>query len=388
MKKILFLLIASLMSTALLAVDDVENASAQDIKAKKGDDTAIKGKSQGLGYDLKFGDDKDANIHFWGLTRFYAYPADSETKLVMPYFRFYIDAIKNSQWSLHARLDYGQWVKGQYFKINNEKPSDKLSGAPTVYYARAYMTYKHDQNLQIHAGRMLNQAIKYDVFDKFTAFDYNTGAIPTDTHNYTDSSYQSGEGLAAEYELGNFHAKATITYTPGTNTTEQFFYSAFAEHKIELAKDTRIEYGMGASTTSNNTADPQYVEVTPDVGFFYGDFYILDQMMIRDLVAMRDSAASVKVSDYDLLVRNHLEVGKTFNIMGKDTIFDSYLSTTKYDSDSVSNLGLEAELKVTDSLQVLINTEYPNITNSKIEMPHQKDGIQRLNYYAYVNYYF
>lgn len=387
MKKILFLLIASLFSTAAMAVDDVENVKAQDVKAKKGDDTALKGQSQGLGYNLKFGDHKDANLHFWGLTRFYFYPSDSETKLVMPYFRFNIDATKDSQWSLHARLDYGQWVKGQYFKINNEKPSDKLSGAPTIYYARAYLGFKFNENVKLLAGRMLNQSIKYDVFDKFSAFDYyNDGGIFKTTGSYTDSSYQSGEGLALEFKNGNFHSKATLTYVPGADKTEQFFYSAYAGHKIDFTPASRFEYGMGASTTSNDEANPQFVEVTPDIGLYIGDFYLIDQFMARDLVAKRDSAVSV--ADYKLLLRNHLEVGMGTELMGTKTIFDAYLSSTQYDSETVSDLGLEAEFKMTDSLQLLINTEYPNITDSKVEMPHQKDGIQRLNYHAYVNYYF
>ena len=102
---------------------------------------------------------------------------------------------------MHARLDYGQWVKGQYFKINNEKPTDKLSGAPTIYYARAYLGFKFNQNIQLVAGRMLNQATKYDTFDKFTAFDYDATGIFALSKSYTDSSYQSGEGLGLNFNF-------------------------------------------------------------------------------------------------------------------------------------------------------------------------------------------
>ncbi len=386
MKKILFLLIASLFSTCLMAVDDVETISAENVKAKKGDDTALRGQSQGLGYNLKFGDNEHANIHFWGLTRFYAYPSDSETKLVMPYFRFNIDATKDSKWSMHARLDYGQWVKGQYFKINNEKPTDKLSGAPTIYYARAYLGFKFNQNIQLVAGRMLNQAIKYDTFDKFTAFDYDATGIFAQSKSYTDSSYQSGEGLGLNFNYDNFYAKTMVTYINGTDETEQFFYSAYAGHKVKFSPTASIDYGVGAATTSNDEANPQFVEVNPDIGIFIGDFYLANQMMVRDLVAKRHS--QILVSDYKLLVRNHLEAGVTVDLMGTSTVFDTFLSSTKYAGETIHNVGVESEFKFSDSLQLLLHTEYPNITDSQVEMPHQKDGIQRLNYHAYVNYYF
>lgn len=395
MKKILILLVASLLSTQLMAVDDVENAEAKDVKAKKGKVQTLKGSSQGLGYDVNFADSKDANFHLWGLARMYFYPASPNRKAVMPYFRFNLDAQKDKNWSLHARLDYGQYVKGEYFKLNNEDPDDALTGAPTFYFSRAFLSYKFDNsNIKLSAGRMLNQPIKYDVLDKYTAFDelQNRALIPTMTkdaaHSWTDSTYHTGEGVRFNYDNGEFEAVATITYESGDNYTEKFFYSGFLGHNVVFNKDMRFEYGVGASTSSHDKVNPQYLEVLPNAGFFYKGFYVIDQFMARDLMSKRGLAANITTDDYELLMRNHLEVGQTLTIMNKEYTFDAYLASVMYNSDAVHDLGLEAEVKLNDRLSALINTQYDNVNGSDVERSNQHDGLRRLSYYAYVNYYF
>lgn len=396
MKKILLLLVVSLVSTQILAVDDTENVSTAKAGDKKGVEQTLKGNSQGAGYHVKFTDSKDADFHLWGLGRMYFYPASPNRKAVMPYFRFNLDAQKDKNWSMHARLDYGQYIKGEYYKLNNEDPADALSGAPTFYFSRAYLSYKFDNsNIKLSAGRMLNQAVKYDVLDKYTAFDYKQNGsyvIPTmedgKGHSWTDSTYHTGEGVRFNYNDGTFEATATITYEAGTNYTEKFFYSGYLGHNVVFNKDARFEYGVGASTSTHDKVNPQYLEVLPNIGFFYKDFYVIDQFMARDLLSKRGLAANISTEDYELLMRNHLEVGKTFNIMSKDVTFDAYLASVMYDSESVHNVGLEAEVKMNDRLSTVINTQYDNVGESDIEKAEQHDGLRRLSYYAYINYYF
>ena len=387
MKKILLLLVAVLLVTQSFAV---ENADVKKEKVQP-----LKGSSQDLGYNVNFADSEHANFHLWGLTRMYFYPASPNRKAVMPYFRFNLDAQKDKNWSLHARLDYGQYIKGEYFKLNKETPDDELTGAPTFYFSRAYLTFKVDNSkIKLSAGRMLNQAIKYDVLDKYTAFDdaANRAIIPTMTkdasHSWTDSAYHSGEGIRFNYNDGKAEATATITYESGENNTEKFFYSALLSHNVGIKKDMRFEYSIGASISSHDEVNPQYLEVLPSIGLFHKDHYIINQFMVRDLMSKRGLAANITTDDYELLMRNHFEAGNTMMIMNKEYKMDVYLASALYNSDSIHDLGLDVEVKLNDRLSVLVNTQYDNIMESDVEKDNQHEGLRRLSYYTYVNYYF
>ncbi len=364
--KTLILLLTLALSLTALGIESVATHSSDEVAnrismIKKGTHDNMTGSSQKTGYQFGFKD--GGNLHLWGFGRLYAYPMSNSSKVTMPYFRFYFDGTKDSEWSYRVRADYSEYYINSLEKAANE--TDTLSNERHIYFGRAFLTYtpKALKGWSFRIGRILNQQHKYDVFGA-GAFYYNRekGPLALDTSHINMVNYHVSEGIQADYKNGAFSFKGAVTYRGSTsNGGEEFLYSGRAGHSASLGKKWgNLSYGLAANITSHNETSQDGYELIPDFMWSIGEWYFMDTVYFRDVY---NAHGKFKTSDYPFLLRNYAEIGTNYTLFKQYFAVDMYLESSYYDDVKYSNLGLEGYLYLPGNAMIGGSFTYDNLFN-------------------------
>lgn len=366
MKNLILLLTLTLSLTAM-GVESIASSPSDDLSnrisaVKKGTHDNMTGTSQKNGYRFGFKDGGD--LHLWGFSQLYAYPFSNSAKITMPYFRFYFDGKKDSEWSYRLRAGYSSYyisgleeaAEGREATLSNEKH---------LYFGRAFLTYRPKalKKWNFRIGRILNQQQRYDVFGT-GAFYYNRtrGPLAVDSTHTNMVGYDVSEGVQAEYSSGDFSAKGAITYSGSNeNNEERFFYSARVGNSISLGKSFgKLTYGLAGNITSHDETSSDGYELIPDLMWSIGNWYVMNEAFFRDVY---DSHGKFKTSDYEFLLRNYFEIGTSYTVFKQSVAADIYIDTAYYDGDATSNIGVESSIQLPASTRISGALTYSNIFN-------------------------
>lgn len=392
--KNIILLLTLILAMPAFAIESMSSLSADDfagrINAEKtGNHDHVTGASQKMGYTVGFEDEKNANLHIWGLGRLYFYPDSNGSRVNMGYFRLYFDGQKDEEFSFRVRADYNPNMAG-YFASSVEQDSDVVN-SPSIYFGRAFVTYspKKAKNWSFKIGRILNQVGKYDVFGRTHLDSGDKGIIPGGNVGQPGGSapgWLVADGVDANYRNGSFSARMVATYrgADGDNDGEEFLYGGRIANSTSLGKKVgTFAYGLAATTKTHHTSEPNYVELMPDLSLFGNGWYMIDQVYLRKAI---DGAGGFNASDYKLLARNYIEVGSDFQAFGKTVAMDTYLSTAYYDKYASSEVGIETFIYLPSSVMVGIIVDYENIFNERGN--NDSNPLNRMSSYIMLNKYF
>src|SRR3989339_2087303 len=257
------LLLSSLMFGSLFAADKKEDPKPQDFQ--------ITGEApEGGGYKLFFNKEKSTYFKFSGYSRLLWDFNTAQSKIRMPYFRFFIDAKKNDQFEFHSRLDYSDsfHMSRRNTSADIAKGKGKGYGAPSIYFARAYVTYLLNENLKIDAGRIIQFHYRYDILG------VDTSKTPV------------GLGISPHYTFGDFTADFSVLHITDNqemeaSEEEAVYTGGRIAYSNILAKDVKLSYGL-AYHSNHKQVSSKYHQIMPDITLNLPyDFYILTQSMLK-----------------------------------------------------------------------------------------------------------
>jgi len=329
------LLLSSLVFGSLYAEDKKkEEAKTQDFQI-----TGEAPEGLGGGYKLNFNKEKTTFIKLWGYSRL-AWDFNSpNNKLTQPYFRFLIDAKKNDQIEFHTRMDYSNGFHMSKLNTSESIASDYSYGAPTLYFARAYVTYLLNDNLKIDAGRIIQFNYRYDVL--------------------SSTNTPVGLGIAPHFTNGDFTTDLSLLHIsdnqemgpPNVAAGEEYNYEAVyvggrVGYSNVLAKDLKLSYGLGYHGNYKEVGE-RYHEIMPDITLNLPfDIYILTQTVFHDV---RDGENNNKFQSYN-------EIGKDVtDKLALDMFFDAFKNGA---AESYYDLGFEAIYKFTPSISAVYSGRY------------------------------
>lgn len=265
----------------LLALLVAFSSFAAEEKAK---DTAVvlKGeKTPGAGYKVYFSEDKNTFVNLWGYARFQtSYNIDDKdspdsAKFTMPYFRLFLDGQSDKNWSWHTRFDYSQaWVMSRQTDTKDTtNAKGKTYGAASIYFARAYLTYKANDNFSVDFGRISNQIYRFDVI--------------------ANADIKVGYGIMPKFNYNNFNFTTTINYSndaqrmgpqadntiDGVAANQIVTIGGRAGYNYKFNKDYALSFGMMANGDTQHSYE-KFIQLMPDV-MLTGPYesYILNQTL-------------------------------------------------------------------------------------------------------------
>lgn len=250
----------------LLALILAFSAFAAEEKAAKDTAIALKGeKTPGAGYKVYFSDDKSSFVNLWGYSRLQtSFSLDDKQssdagKFTMPYFRLFLDGQSDKNWSWHTRFDYSQaWSMSRQTKVNDaQNPDKKTYGAASIYFARAYLTYKANDNFSVDFGRISNQIYRFDVisgadikvgFGVMPKFTYNDFSFTT-TINYSNEAQRMGP--------------TTDNTIDGVAANQIVTLGGRAGYNYKFNKDYSLAFGMMVNGDTQHSYE-KFVQLMPD----------------------------------------------------------------------------------------------------------------------------
>ena len=332
------LLLSSLVFGSLYAEDKKkEEAKTQDFQI-----TGEAPEGFGGGYKLNFNKEKTTFIKLWGYSRL-AWDFNSPTnKLTQPYFRFLIDGKKNEKVEFHTRMDYQSAFHMSKLNTSDTIAQGKAYGAPTLYFARAYVTYLLNDNLKIDAGRIIQFNYRYDVL--------------------TSTTTPVGLGIAPHFAKGDFTTDLSLLHISdnqemGPNPkagNEAVYVGGRVGYSNVLAKDVKLSYGLGYHGNYKEVGE-RYHEIMPDITLNLPfDIYILTQTVLHDV---RDGENNNNFQSYN-------EIGKDItDKLALDMFFDAFKEGA---DESYYDLGFEAIYKFTPSISAVYSGRYHDAFDNKI----------------------
>ena len=314
------LLLSSLAFGSLYAADKKEEAKTPDFQ--------ITGEApEGDGYKLYFNKEKSTYFKFSGYSRMVWNFNTPKSKLTLPYFRFLIDGKKNDQFEFHTRLDYSNsfTMSKQNTSADIAKGKGQGYGAPSIYFARAYMTYLISDNFKIDAGRIIQFHYRYDILSA--------------AHSETPV----GLGISPHYTNGDFTADFSLLHITDNqemeaSEEEAVYTGGRLAYSNILAKDVKLSYGL-AYHSNHKQVRAKYHQIMPDITLnLPNDFYILTQTMVKFI---EGGGKNNKIQSYN-------EIGTNFT---DKLAIDTFANIFKNDiADTYYDLGVDASYKFTPSI--------------------------------------
>ncbi len=323
--RILFPLLSLVIAASAFAAND-----------KKDTAVALKGEyAPASGYKVYFSEDKSKFVNLSGYARLTTeWQLDNkktatDKKITMPYFRLLADGQSDAQWSWHTRLDYSQGFS------MSKKTTDlsKAYGAPSIYFARAYVNYKANDVLSIDMGRISNLIYRFDLLNQ---------AAPLVSY-----------GVMPKLTLGSFSLKMSANYlTPAQRISIDdkpgLYLASRAGYTIPLTKDYNFEFGMTAMADADHGGE-KYIQYLPDL-YFTGP---------SDLYALYQGLYKTFSKDSDDFQEHYFEAG-----LGINNFFFPDLNWRITKADKASKIqhdpGAELVLKHTANVSTLYNVTYEN----------------------------
>lgn len=289
--RILLSLLTLLMTFSLFAADE-----------KKDTAVVLKGEhTDGAGYRVYFSDDKKTFLNLSGYARLMTSfsaddkPTGDDGKFTMPYFRLLLDGQSDKNWSWHTRVDY----RDNMFMSKGTKTDDaegKTYGAPGLYFARAYLTYRANDMFSVDFGRISNLIYKFDVMSK-TDVKVGFGVMPK--FNYKDFS------LVGTINYSNDAQRTGPTVdrsADGVLVNQLVTIGTRAGYNYKVNKDYAINFGMMVNGDTQHSQE-KTIQLMPDFMLTGpSDFYVLNQ-------ALKKTFSRHKSNIYE----NYTEVGFTLN---------------------------------------------------------------------------
>jgi len=234
-------------------------------------------KTPGAGYKVYFSEDKNTFINLSGYARMMTeyslddHASSDATKFKIPYFRLLLDGQSDKFWSWHTRMDYSQ-----AFSMSKTSPAGANYGAPSIYFARAYLTYSANDNFKIDFGRIGNLIYRYDVmnnanvrvgFGVMPRFTYNDFSFTT-TVNYGNNA-QRLNGTDSEMSADGVAVNQLVTI------------GSRAGYNFKFNKDYSLTAGLMVNTETGHSRE-KATQIMPDI-MFNGpsESYILNQTLKR-----------------------------------------------------------------------------------------------------------
>ena len=332
------LLLSSLVFGSLYA----EDTKKEEAKTPDYQITGEAPEGFGGGYKLNFNKEKTSFIKLWGYSRL-AWDFNSpNNKLTQPYFRFLIDGKKNDQFEFHSRLDYQNAFHMSKLNTSDTIARGNTYGAPTLYFARAYVTYLLNDQIKIDAGRIIQFNYRYDVL--------------------TSTNTPVGLGIAPHFVNGDFTTDLSLLHISDNQemgpTTPPSYEAVYVGGRVGyaniLAKDVKLSYGLGYHGNYKEVGE-RYHEIMPDITLNLPyNIYILTQSVFHDI---RDGENNNKFQSYN-------EIGK--DITDKLAL-DMFVDAFKEGADkSYYDLGFEAIYKVTPSISAVYSGRFQDALDKRV----------------------
>lgn len=348
-----------LLALLLPLLSFVTNLFAEEKPAEQPKDTSVilRGEhNPDTGYRVYFSEDKKKYLNLMGYAK-YDFSATPNEKMSIPYFRFHFDG-KNDQWGFVTRIDYNTYSASTYsLSTSAETDPDnppqlayttEAKGTPSIYFARAYITYAATDSLTFGLGRDSNLLYKYDVLTTYFA--------------------NSDVSLAAKatYKSGNFKADAMVNYiqptddfgtplNPTTDITDKYVYAVSASYSKDIGENS---LGMHFSArTDSGFEGTKYLKLFPALTFnFSSGLYVFTQGVYSTYYDGLRNDANDRYQDY-------FEVGYEFT---KKLTIDLYqIVSGKEKEEWMYNYGIDAFYRINDAVYLLGNVEAKNITEEE-----------------------